>query len=450
VKAAVIGCGYVGLVTAVGFATAGHEVVAIEKDGDRLAAIRSGRAPFHEPGLEAALAAALKSGALRTSSVMADVADAEVILIAVGTPSAADGAADLTGLQAAAEELAAALPDTDQYQVVVVRSTVPPGSTRNVVLPRLACCRKWSRAALGVAMVPEFLREGSAWADFFQPDRIVIGALDERAQSVVARFYGHPGCPVFLTTLETAELVKYSSNALLATLVSFSNEVARVAEQLPGVDTEVVMKALHADRRFTTVVEGKRVTAEASTYLRPGCGYGGSCLPKDLKGFIHFAGRLGVETSLLRAVDEVNRTQPEHFVQAAERSIGDLTGRSALVLGLGFKAGTDDIRESPGIDLARTLLRRGARVFVSDPLVRREQLKELLAAGAGFVADPQAFFRECDVCFITTLAPEFGFVADVLDRSDGDHPFVVDGRRALFSDRKTLPAKYLAIGVGVR
>jgi nucleotide sugar dehydrogenase len=304
---------------------------------------------------------------------------------------------------------------------------------------------------IGLAVNPEFLREGRALEDFLQPDRIVIGELDVRSGDALAKLYETFGVPIIRTNSATAEMIKYTSNALLATLISFSNEIARVCESVPGVDVEDVLNTVHLDRRLTQVVDGRRVSAGINHYLKAGCGYGGSCLPKDLRALIAFARERGVESGLLKAVQAVNESQPVHFVDLAESWAGGLSGKQALVLGLSFKDGTDDIRESTGVAVARNLLERGASVTMYDPLVKKAQVMELLRLGAEFVDEPVSAFRCADVCFITTSAPEFKFVETVLDpTSPGTkQTMVVDGRRILSRGRLSAGNSYIATGIGL-
>lgn len=449
-KLTVVGCGYVGLVTGVGLASRGHVVTGIDASHERVDAINGGRVPFFEPGLEEALSQAILLGKYHACVDFHAVRDADLVMLCVGTPSATDGCIDLSMLRAATHSVAQELKSASHCPMVVVRSTVIPGTTESVILPILEQVTKFRGALAELAVNPEFLREGQALEDFFSPDRIVIGQLNTRSGDRLEELYQGFDAPVIRTNPATAEMIKYSANALLATLVSFSNELARICERIRGVDVEEVLSAVRQDRRLTVMTNGLRIQAGINHYLKAGCGYGGSCLPKDLRALIEFGREIGIEPHLLQAVHAVNDSQPSHFVDLAQTSVDTLEGKRVLVLGLGFKAGTDDIRESPGILIASNLLQRGAIVTVADPLVRRDQVSELISAGAEYSEDPTLSFQNSEVCFITTSAPEFEFVEGTLKnpphRAPG--PLIVDGRRILASQPTASRERYIGIGLG--
>lgn len=445
-RVAVVGCGYVGLISAVGLASVGHQVVGIEADPDRRRAVAAGQPPFHEPGLTEVLSRCLAEGSFTTSGDLADTADAEVVLLAVQTPPGPDGAIDLAFLRAAVAGLVEARSRAANGcgQVVAVRSTVVPGTVDTVVAPLLA--EAGPTARLSAASNPEFLREGSALADFLQPDRVVVGTSEAWAAARMQQLYRPLAAPVVHTTPAAAELTKYASNALLATLVSFSNELARVAEALPGVDVDDVLDTLHLDRRLQPRAgDGSSVTPAILSYLRAGCGFGGSCLPKDLSAVIAHAQRLGEPARLFQAVRDVNLTQPARLVDLAERSLGDLVGRPVGVLGVAFKAGTDDLRASPGVEVVAELRRRGATVRVHDPLVSAPALEAAGVAAPAEVADGLAdLVRGAEAVVVTTVAEEFAELAGIVARLPVP-PLVVDGRRVLRPE--DFPAgRYVGIG----
>ncbi len=430
---AVVGCGYVGLVTALGLARAGHRVVGIEADPARRELIGGGTPPFHEPGLEELLAEQLEAGRFSVEAEPDAAADAEVVLLAVQTPPDEGGGIDLAFLGAAAARLAAVLAATPSRRVVAIRSTVVPGTTEGVLAPALA------GTDAVVASNPEFLREGSAVADFLDPDRVVVGCDDEWGRDAMRRLYEPLGAPIVFTSPATAELAKYASNALLATLISFSNEIGRIGESLPGVDVEDVLGIVHRDRRLSPVVRGEVVRPGILSYLKAGCGYGGSCLPKDLEALLASRRAAGHEHPLLEAVRTVNEGQPARVVDLAEDALGGLAGRRVGVLGLAFKGGTDDVRSSPGLRIVDELLERGAEVSAYDPLVQAEAIP----AHRGKIAlraSLDDLVAECEACIVTTDAAEFA----ALSRVEGG-PIVVDGRRALDGARADL-----AVGRGDR
>lgn len=449
-KIAVVGCGHVGLVTGVGLAAVGHSVTAIDISPQQVDFINRGQVPFYEPGVELALGDAMSQGRFQASLDLGRVVEADLIMICVETPSADDGSIDLSVLREAVGQVARTLQDSRRYQVVVVRSTVVPGTTESLVLPIVQEAAKLRRGPLGLAVNPEFLREGRALEDFLHPDRVVIGQLDAPSGDALAEAYQGFGAPLVRTTPATAEMTKYTSNVLLATLISFSNEIARICESVPGVDVEDVLNTVHLDHRLTQVVDGHRKPAGINHYLKAGCGFGGSCLPKDLRALIAFAKSRGTEPALLKAVRAINESQPVHFVDLAERWAGSLRGKEVLVLGLSFKDGTDDIRESAGVAVARDLLERGASVMLYDPLVKREQVLDLVRLGAKFVDDPVSAFSRADTCFLTTLAPEFKFIEGMVgsDSSEPRQTMVVDGRRLLSGSALSACSIYVGTGIG--
>lgn len=441
-KVAVVGCGYVGLVTGAGLASAGHDVVGIEVDAGRRESVAAARPPFYEPGLEELLRAQLEAGRFRVDGDVSAAAGAEAVLLAVQTPPDETGAIDLSFLREAARLVAEALAERNGGRpVVAVRSTVVPGTTDGVVAPVLG-------GTAVAASNPEFLSEGSAVADFLRPDRIVLGCDDERGRELLRRLYEPLGAPLVFTSPATAELAKYASNAFLATLISFSNEIARISEALPGVDVEDVLGILHRDRRLSPEVEGETVRPAILSYLKAGVGYGGSCLPKDLSALLAARAAAGFEHPLLEAVRAVNDTQPSRVVGIAERELGGLDGRSVVVLGLAFKGGTDDLRSSPGLQVVDELLARGARVTVADPLVAPERLGDLAGRGVRIARSLEEALDGAEAVVVTTNAPEWDELgAQVAERADG--VVVVDGRRFLRPESLE-GARYVAVGRGSR
>ena len=413
-RVAVIGTGYVGSVTAAGLAANGHDVAVYDKQPARAAALVSGQPPVAEPGLRELLRDA--AGRLRaTASARESVASARVALICVDTPPRPDGAIDLSRVEAAFGEIAAAAGAGPL--LVVIRSTVVPGTTarldREVLAPLRASGRRVSAACN-----PEFLREGHAVADFLRPDRVLIGVADDDAHATLAELYAWTAAPVFALRTGSAELAKYASNALLATLISFSNEIADVAEAIPGADVADVMRVLHADRRWRE--EDGAFAPGMTAYLWPGCGYGGSCLPKDVKAIRVAARFLGVDAPLLAAVDAINDRRAAGIVDRLARRV-ELRGRRVAVLGTSFKDGTADTRESPGLALAAELTRRGADVRTYDPL----------ADGDGSPKRLDAVLRETSVWVVVTRAKEFD---DLPSRARRGDVVLVDARRR-FTER---------------
>jgi len=353
--------GYVGLCTAVAFASRGYTVVASEADPEKASMISRGAPPFYEPGLDEMLVEVLRSGRFRcTTSTEKAVLDTDVTFITVGTPSKPDGSVDLSYVESSAEEIGRALSSKGSYHLVVVKSTVIPGTTENVVKPILErSSRKRCGVDFGLCVNPEFLREGSALYDTFNPDRIVIGECDERSgdvlESLYKEFYAEKMPPLLRTSPVNAELIKYANNAFLAMKVSFINTIANICERIPGADVTVVAKGIGLDKRIGPL------------FLNAGLGYGGSCLPKDLRALIQHSRSLGYEPKLLEAVKEVNDGQPRRAIELCKELVGELRGRRVAVLGLAFKPNTDDMRDAVSIKIVKRLLEEGARVVVYDP-----------------------------------------------------------------------------------
>jgi UDPglucose 6-dehydrogenase len=430
-KISIIGTGYVGLVTGACLANLGHEVVCVDKLTDRVARITCGEAPFFEPGLQELVTATVGSGLLSaTTDLRAAVLGSAVTLIAVGTPDA-DGRIDLSQVEGTAEEIGAALADKSAYHVVAVKSTVVPGTTGGIV--RRAVERTSGKTAgsdFGLCMNPEFLREGTAIEDFRTPDRIIIGAIDERAAAVFGAIYDVFDCPKLTMALVNAEFTKYASNTLLATLISFSNELAALCEGTPGADVEIVMDGLHLDKRLSPMVDGQRVRPGILSYLRPSSGYGGSCLPKDIAALRAFARDMGVATPLLDAGAAVNDRRTAAVLDLAEARVGGFAGRKVGVLGLAFKSGTDDLRHSPAIQLVDGLRERGAEVTVYDP-VATDLAKPIFNGDVAYAGSALDALKGGDVAVIGTGWPEWHALDWTEVRSAMRGNAIVDARNSL-------------------
>jgi UDPglucose 6-dehydrogenase/GDP-mannose 6-dehydrogenase len=443
-RVSVIGAGYVGLVSGVCLAELGHQVACVDVDASRVAKIRSGVPPMFEEGLEELLKRNLGRQFTATQDLRQAVRGSDVTLIAVGTPF--DGARiDLTSVREAARAVGAALRDKDDYHVVAVKSTVIPGTTDTVV--RAALEEGSGKAAgedFGLGMNPEFLTEGQAIRDFMQPDRIVLGAADARALGVLDTLYASFWTtPKIRTTLRTAEMIKYASNALLATAISFANEIANLCAAVGGVDALEVMEGVHASSYLTVVApDGTRIRAPLASFLLAGCGFGGSCLPKDVKALVAQGETLGVPMPLLRAVLEVNAGRPGEVVQILERELGALAGRRVGVLGLAFKPDTDDVRESPAIPVIQALLAREARVKAYDP-VAMPAARKVLGDAVAYAGSLDECLRDVDAAVLLTRWKQF---EDVPARvgAMAHPPLVLDGRRQL--DKHAVP-RYVGIGL---
>src|SRR5918997_780133 len=360
---AVIGTGYVGLVTGACFAEFGVDVTCVDVDAAKIERLSAGDIPIYEPGLDKIVEKNMKAGRLHfTTDLGAAVEEALVIFLAVGTPPKEDGSADLRFIEEAARQVAEHM---NGYKVIVTKSTVPVGTGEH--LRRLIQEHQRQRHNFGVVSNPEFLREGAAINDFMRPDRVVIGTRDEEAVAIMRDLY-RPlyliDTPVVITSLEAAELTKYAANAFLATKISFINEIANLCDRI-GCDVHDVARGIGMDNRI------------GRYFLHPGPGYGGACFPKDTTALMSVAKEYGGEARIVEAVVEVNRLQRERMVEKIDRLVGDLNGKQVAVLGLSFKPETDDMREAPSVDIIKALLAKGARVKAYDP-VAAEQARKFL------------------------------------------------------------------------
>lgn len=434
-RVAVIGCGYLGAVHAAALASAGHEVVGIEADPHRVEELVSGRAPFFEPGLDDLLAEALvPNPRLRFSSRMSDASVAEVVFICVGTPTGEDGTADLSALHGAFDGL---LPHIAPGAVIAGKSTVPVGTAAGFARP----C-----ADAGAVLVwnPEFLREGHAIADTLSPDRIVVGVdPSHRAEDAVRTMRAvyapmlEAGAPLVVTDLATAELAKGAANAFLATKVSFMNMLADVAAA-SGADVSELAAILGLDPRI------------GGRYLNAGIGYGGGCLPKDLRAFVSRAEQLGAgeQVSLLREVDALNERRPADVADRAEELLGgDSRGRAITVLGASFKPDSDDVRESPALRVAELLHDRGARVVVTDPAaIPHARIK---APGLHFESDLETAVRGADLLVVATEWSEYRALDPERLATIVSGTIMLDGRNCLDASAWRA-AGWTYVGVGRR
>ena len=443
-RVTVVGAGYVGLVTGACLADQGHDVTVVDLDASKVDAVNAGRAPIHEPGLPELLGRVAGKTLRGTTDLAAAVRTSAVTLIAVGTPSR-DGAIDLAAVESASAAIGAALRDSAGHVVVVVRSTVVPGTTEGLV--RAAIEKSSGLTAgrdFGLGMNPEFLTEGTALEDFQSQDRIVIGAIDAHSFAVLEELYaGFPDVPRILVNPRTAEMIKYASNALLATAISFSNELANLASAVGEIDIVDVMRGVHLSRYLTAQAPAKAGwRAPISAFLEAGCGYGGSCLPKDVKALVAHGRALGVEMPLLAAVDQTNAGRASRLLDLVRRHFPSLRGERVSVLGLAFKPDTDDVRETPAAPVVRALLEAGAAVTVYDP-VAGGSAEPLFGAGRVNIATSLAdAVRGASVIVLVTRWPEFAALPDLIAGMDPP-PLVVDGRRVL--DRSRIP-RYEGIG----
>lgn len=388
-KISIIGGGYVGLVTGTCFAELGHRVSIINRDKNRTDAINAGETIIFEPGLDELIQRNVGNG-LWAYSDYTPIANSELSFICVGTPAREDGGADLTMIISAIRSIGEILRNQTHDHVVVVKSTVPPGTTENIVLPILT--KSADRSDIGISMNPEFLREGRAIEDFMHPDRIVIGCSNSAICKKVSAAYEKIKAPILHTSISSAEMIKYASNSFLATKISFSNEIGNICKKL-GIDVYEVMKGVGMDHRISP------------HFLNAGVGFGGSCFPKDVSALIHLAESLDEKPDLLQAVMRVNDKQPHKLITILEKRIGDLLGKKIAVLGLAFKDNTDDIRDSRAIPVLDELLKRGAIVSAYDP--QANQAMEKMFPEIGYFNQAIQALENADACLVLTEWPEF-------------------------------------------
>lgn len=416
-KIAVLGTGYVGLSTGVCLSEIGHSVICIDTDEQKIKSLRQGVSPIYEPGLENLLAQNAAAGRLLfTTSHREALNGAEIIIIAVGTPQMEDGGADLSYIVQAAKDIAANLV---QSSVVVIKSTVPVGTNDFIKKIMEELCNE--KVTFNMVSNPEFLRQGSAVMDTMKADRIIIGSENDEAAKKVQEMYRPLNVPFILTSIRSAEMIKYASNAFLATKISFINEVANLCGAV-GADVKDVVKGMGKDKRI------------GEAFLQPGIGYGGSCFPKDVKALLHTAKLNGVHFSLLKETVAINDFQQEILVTKAINRLGDLKGKKVAMLGLAFKPETDDMREAPSIKIARSLTKLGAEVVAYDP-VAIDNAKNILGDTIRFASSVHEATVDADAVFIVTEWNEFRHLDLETLMNTMKQKIVFDGRNCLEENR---------------
>jgi len=432
----VIGAGYVGLATSVMFGKLGHKVVVADIDEERVRTVNSGRSPFYEPALEKELARLVKRKSVTaTLDVPAACADKRFIFICVQTPSLPDGSIDVRSVEAAATSVGQVLRSATDYKVVVMKSTVVPSTTDSAVLPILERhSGKTAGKDFGLCMNPEFLQEGSALRDSMEPSRIVVGSLDKRAQDAVLRLYSPIKSAKLRTDLRTAEMIKYASNSFLATKISFANEVANMCVRF-GIDSEPVLKAVGMDPRIGPL------------FLKPGLGFGGSCLPKDVKALRDIARKEGYDSKLLAALLEINEAQPLEAIRLLETEVGTVREKRIAVLGLSFKGGVDDTRETRALPLVVSLLARGAQVVAYDPMATPSFIS--LMPTIQYAGSAGECLAGSDGAIVQADWAEFKKLGKK-EFSKMNRAVIVDGRRCLDPEKvRRAGATYLGVGYGL-
>ena len=419
----VIGCGYVGLVTATCLASIGHTVRGVEKDQKKLKVLKDGHCPIFEPGLQELMQEHYAAGSLQfTDNIKSATQDAEVVFLAVGTPPKPDGTVDMSYLEGAGKEVCDALAEnnSDYMVTIIVKSTVPAGTNRKLY----HFLKEQTSAHVQVVSNPEFLREGTAVSDFLEPDRIVVGGDSPEAFRMMRRLYD----PIvkreeaFMTmNWESAELTKYAANAMLAARISFMNEMTILCEGY-GADIEDIRKGIGSDFRI------------GPAFLKAGCGYGGSCFPKDVAALEHISRQIGHESLFVSAIQATNKSQKLRFAEKIMQKLGrPINGAKIAVWGLAFKADTDDIRESPALDVIRHLLDQGAEIVATDPKAT-ENMKQIFRDEVEWSPDPVHAAVGADAVALLTDWPQYSTLPFRKIAATMNQPIIFDGRNCLHRD----------------
>ncbi len=397
----VVGLGFVGLTTALGFAEYGHKVYGIEANEARMATIQSGRLPFLEPGLDETLKRHLGKNFIPTADWESALADSECVYYCVGTPYGEDGQADLTYLYGALEQTLASIHD-DKYRVLVTKSTIPPSTTEKRIIPFLTERGIKVPEQIGVANNPEFLREGHCWDDFIHADRIVLGVENGRSEKILRGLYANSGVPVYSVSLNTGEFIKYLSNTSLACLISYANEMSLAADAIGGIDVAQAFRILHMDKRWQN--------GSIRAYFYPGCGYGGYCLPKDTNAFYAVAKRAGFDGPILKNVIATNDAMPEAAAKRIAAAAGEDRDVCIGILGLSFNVGSDDVRDAPSAKIIRVLNGMGYRNIVAYDPVAMEEFQARYQLDCRYAAAYDELLEQAGTVAITTAWPMFGDV----------------------------------------
>ena len=438
-----LGLGYVGLTYAVAFACKDFKVLGYDVDQEKAKDIATGRLPIYEPELDKLLHKSLQRRSFRImNDPMRAVLESDITFITVGTPESADGSVNLKYIIDASRLIGEAIKHKKGWHLIVVKSTVPPGTTEKVVAKTIMeTSTKRVGEDFGLCVNPEFLREGNAVKDVFNPDRIIIGAYDKKSgdylEEVFRQFYDKNLPPIVKTNLVNAEIIKYANNAFLAMKISFINMIANLCEKIPGADVSVVAEGIGLDRRIGV------------DFLRAGLGFGGSCLPKDLKALQAYSKELEVELPLVEATLKINELQPLKAIQMLTDLLGNLNGRRVAVLGLAFKSNTDDMRNAVSIKIIDELLAKGAKVVVYDPAALKNA-KKIFGNTIEYADSALECLRGAEAALIVTEWDEFKKLKPEDFKKVMKKPIIIDGRRIYDANEFRKIVTYKAIGLGQR
>ncbi len=429
IKICVIGTGYVGLVSGTCLAEIGHKVICVDNNKEKVEKLEKGISPIYEPGLDKLIIKNKKRGRLFfTSDIKEGVKNSDIIFIAVQTPTKKNGETDLRYVKSVSKEIAEAM---NEYKIIVSKSTMPVKTGQKIKEIISRFCPK--NIKFDVVSNPEFLKEGSAIRDFLYPDRIVVGVENEKAKKIMKKLYKTIKAPIIFTNIESAEIIKHACNAFLATKISFINAVANICEK-NRADVEEVAKVMGLDKRI------------GGFFLKPGIGFGGSCLPKDISAFIRTAAESGYDFKLLKEIRKINQKQKENFVKKTKKNILGLRNKKLGILGLSFKPGTDDMRGAPSVDIINAFIKEGAEIKAYDP-VAEEKAREIFKDRIIYCSNVYEAAKNSDVLFILTDWEEFKNIDLIKIKKLLKSPKIIDGRN-IFDPKKMrkLGFNYSCIG----
>jgi len=428
----IVGTGYVGLVSGTCLAEKGHNVICVDKDSEKVRMINNSQSPIYEKGLDELLQKNVLKNLRATNDLEFAVENTDITFVVVGTPYNGSDI-DLTYIKDVSVQIGKVLKHKNKYHLVVIKSTVTPGTTDEVVLPILEqSSLKKAGIDFGLSMNPEFLREGEAINDFMNPDRIVIGGIDKRSMKILDEVYkSFEGVDKLYVNNKTAEMIKYTANSLLATMISFSNEIGNLCSSLGDIDALDVMRGVQLDRRLSPILDnGDRVYPLFNQYLKAGCGFGGSCFPKDLKALISHGEKKGNNMVLLKSVVEINHNQPFQIINIIKMHFKKIEGLKVALLGLAFKPGTDDIRESPSITILNWLIMNKAIISVYDPVAMDNTKKIYSDSIINFRENLHEAIKDAETVLLLTHWDEFDEIPELI-ASLKNKPVFIDGRRMI-------------------
>ena len=433
-KIAVIGLGFVGLTLSSVLASKGITTIGIDSDRKKCSKIANGIPTFFEPNLENTLKKALKKK-LSITNKLSSASNCDFIFVTVGTPQKKNGEIDLSSIKAVVRSVGKLISKNKKKPIILIKSTVIPRTTKNVILPILEKnSRKKAGKDFGLISNPEFLQEGRAIHDTIKPHVVVLGGYKTKFMKKTEKFFSwfNPNVPIIISNHQTVEMIKYANNSFLATKISFINQIANICQEIPDTNIDDVADTIGLDPRI------------GNLFLNAGPGYGGSCLPKDMKAIINLSSKIGVNPTLLTAVEKINKQQINYIVTLIKQNIGKIKGKKLTILGVAFKPGTDDIRDSMGIDLVKRLLKLGAKIIIHDPKAL-ENARKIFYDNIKYVKSVPSALKDCQCAIIMTEWKEYEKINNKTIKHMAKK-VIIDSRRIIYN--KNLDAKYFAIGLG--